>query len=787
MGRIQRLDEAVVNKIAAGEVIQRPCNALKELLENSLDAGATQITVTVKDGGSRLLQVSDNGSGIQNDDLPILCERHTTSKLTDFSQLEQGIDTLGFRGEALSSISYVAHLIISTMTASDNDNPDIGHGWKVTYKDGIMDSGGPRPCAATVGTTITVEDLFYNVPLRKKALRSASEEYNAILDVCGRYAVHKTDVGMTVKRQGEARADMNTVATAHRQDTIRSVYGAEVAKHLLPVELEIQGREDDGTDGTTTNDDDLTCQVTGYVSGADYNGKKKTTMVLFINDRAVECTPLKRALEATYTAMLPKAIRPFIYLDIKLPGNHVDVNLHPTKKEVGFLHQEQLIEAVRGAVESALTGSNDSRTFVQTLLPGATQAPLPTDSLVNNNTNNEEVPRYYRPDRLVRTDAKTQTLHAFMPSQQQQQQQQTMVGTANEDAVRAAAVVAPKRVRTRDLNNNNNMGGGEFAFMPTAMDITSTQQMRRPVRHQSNDGIATTTNNNNNNPYLADDIPHPSSLHNNHEEEVVSAIKELISSFEKAAHPGLTDIFQNYTWVGMADSKRALLQYGTRLYLIDVYTLSKDMFYQQALKRLGAGRKIKILPGLSLQALAMTALEAEEVTGRWKESVEEGTKEEVTHLLCTLLVERKAELLAEYFAIEIELEEGEDDEDGDGDVEEGGGNTNITKTAALVHSLPQLIEHYTPDLSRLPAFILALGQKVIWSDEKRCISTIAEALSDLYAVSALVDKEEDQWTMQHVILPALKAFLKPGRHRASDGSIVELTRLETLYKVFERC
>ena len=180
---ILQLPEGVVHRIAAGEVIQRPASALKEMLENSIDAGATRVGVTVKEGGLRLLQVSDDGCGVARGDLPLLCVRHATSKLRAYEDLET-ISTLGFRGEALASISYVAHLSATTMTRG------APHGWRASYQDGTLaDPPGPKPCAAVPGTVLTVEDLFYNVPARRKAFRAGgAEEAALILDlmqVCG--------------------------------------------------------------------------------------------------------------------------------------------------------------------------------------------------------------------------------------------------------------------------------------------------------------------------------------------------------------------------------------------------------------------------------------------------------------------------------------------------------------------------------------------------------------------------------------------------------------------------
>ncbi|KAF0303949.1 DNA mismatch repair protein Mlh1 [Amphibalanus amphitrite] len=175
---IRRLDETVVNRIAAGEVVQRPANALKEMLENSLDAKATNITVMVKDGGLKILQIQDNGIGIRREDLSLVCERFTTSKLTAFEDLMQ-IGTYGFRGEALASITHVAHLTITTRTA---DSKCAYRRVEARYTDGRLRED-PRPCAGNVGTQILVEDLFFNMAARRQALRSPAEEFNKISEV----------------------------------------------------------------------------------------------------------------------------------------------------------------------------------------------------------------------------------------------------------------------------------------------------------------------------------------------------------------------------------------------------------------------------------------------------------------------------------------------------------------------------------------------------------------------------------------------------------------------------
>ncbi|KAB7500436.1 DNA mismatch repair protein Mlh1 [Armadillidium nasatum] len=338
-GIIKKLDETVVNRIAAGEVVQRPANALKELIENSLDAKSTQIQVTVKQGGLKLLQIHDNGTGIRKEDLDIVCERFTTSKLKEFEDLKE-ISTYGFRGEALASISHVAYLSITTRTNSDKC------AWKASYIDGKL-KNPPKPTAGNQGTVITVEDLFYNVSTRKKALKSPSEEHGRIAEVVGRYAIHNASVGFTLKKQGDATTDLRTPPNSTIVDNIRTIYGPSTAKELIPVSCE---------------DETFKFKASGYVSNANYSSKK-CTFLLFINHRLVESTALRKAIELVYASYLPKHTHPFLYLSLEIAPENVDVNVHPTKHEVHFLHQEGVAEKIQRVIDTVLLGSNSSRTF----------------------------------------------------------------------------------------------------------------------------------------------------------------------------------------------------------------------------------------------------------------------------------------------------------------------------------------------------------------------------------------------------------------------------------------
>uniref|UniRef100_A0A0D9VAI6 DNA mismatch repair protein S5 domain-containing protein n=1 Tax=Leersia perrieri TaxID=77586 RepID=A0A0D9VAI6_9ORYZ len=340
--RIRRLEESVVNRIAAGEVIQRPSAAVKELIENSLDAGASSVSVAVKDGGLKLIQVSDDGHGIRFEDLPILCERHTTSKLSAYEDL-QTIKSMGFRGEALASMTYVGHVTVTTITEGQL------HGYRVAYRDGVMESE-PKPCAAVKGTQVMVENLFYNMVARKKTLQNSNDDYPKIVDFISRFAVHHINVTFSCRKHGANRADVHSASTSSRLDAIRSVYGASVVRDLIAIKVSYEDAAD------------ANFKMDGYISNANYVAKK-ITMILFINDRLVDCTALKRAIEFVYSATLPQASKPFIYMSINLPPEHVDVNIHPTKKEVSLLNQDRIIETIRNTIEEKLMNCNTTRIF----------------------------------------------------------------------------------------------------------------------------------------------------------------------------------------------------------------------------------------------------------------------------------------------------------------------------------------------------------------------------------------------------------------------------------------
>ena len=382
---IKRLQDAVINRIAAGEIIQRPANAVKELLENSLDAGSTFVNITIKSGGLKMLKIVDNGHGIKKDDMEIVCERFTTSKLRDFQDLKS-ISTFGFRGEALASISHVGHLSITSRTKTSKC------AYKAPYVHGKLVSS-PQACAGNVGTQILVEDLFYNVPTRRKAFKNDSEEQQKVAAVVSKYAIHNSGISFTLRKSESGQIGsvlMQTQSGATLSDNISVIYGSNIGKELLFISQE---------------DAKLKLKINGAITNANCS-LKKLIFLLFINNRLVECSSLKHALETLYQSYLPKGTHSFMYISLEMPPNNLDVNVHPTKHQVHFLNEEEIVECVTKCVETRLLSCDKSRTFYTQKL----FSPVTKDELKDkeNLTTNKVYDHH-----LVRSDSKLQKLDAF--------------------------------------------------------------------------------------------------------------------------------------------------------------------------------------------------------------------------------------------------------------------------------------------------------------------------------------------------------------------------------------
>jgi DNA mismatch repair protein MutL len=335
MGKIIILDENTANKIAAGEVIERPASVIKELVENSIDAAATSISVEIRNGGISFMRVIDNGSGLAPDDVEIAFERHATSKIRRVDDLES-IASMGFRGEALASIAAVSNVQMSTRTK------DSVQGVSIEVKGGNVIHVKPTGCP--VGTSITVRELFFNTPARYKFLKKDTTEAGYIADVLSRIALGYPDISFKLVSGGAVV--LHTPGNGDLKSAIFSVYGAETAKQLIEV---------NHTDGPA--------RISGYIGKAELSRSNRSQQSIYINRRFIRSKTITSAIDGAYTTFLMKNRYAFAVLDIRLNPAFVDVNVHPTKMEVKFSGEQDIYRAVYHAVNGALLNRSAVRTL----------------------------------------------------------------------------------------------------------------------------------------------------------------------------------------------------------------------------------------------------------------------------------------------------------------------------------------------------------------------------------------------------------------------------------------
>ena len=330
MSKIRVLPDYLSNQIAAGEVVERPASVAKELVENAIDAGATSITLDVESGGRRLLKVSDNGEGMVRDDAVLAFERHATSKISKSEDLA-AIATLGFRGEALASIASVARVELTTKTeAASAATRVVIEGGKMRD---VKDAAHPR------GTTLTVRDLFFNVPARRKFLRSEATESFHLTNLVTHYALAHPEIALTLTNNG--REVLRAAPANDLRERAYQIFGAEFLDNLLEV----------------NGGNRQIAHVVGFVSAPRDRRTSRDAQYLFVNGRFVRDRLISRALSEGYRSVLPHGVYPAALLFIEIPLEEVDVNVHPAKTEVRFRRAAAVADAVREAVRSALASA----------------------------------------------------------------------------------------------------------------------------------------------------------------------------------------------------------------------------------------------------------------------------------------------------------------------------------------------------------------------------------------------------------------------------------------------
>src|SRR5215471_6341638 len=382
MGRIRILSDNVANKIAAGEVVERPASVVKELLENSLDAGATRIRIGVEAGGRKLIAITDNGCGMGQDDAMLAFERQATSKIHDADDL-LNINTLGFRGEALPSIASVSRLTLETRQTSEAAGTRIEIVGGKLLK--VEEAGTPA------GTAITVRDLFFNTPARKKFLKAESTELSHIASLVTHYALAHPDKHFEL--HSATNAMLVAPPVAGHSERVYQVFGKETLDQLIPVAarqaLEHVGlpqpppwrKKEQDIDEEPASKDPGEMRIHGFVSKPEIQKLNRNSIFVFVNGRLIRDRLVQHALTEAYRNIIPPTVYPVVLLFLELPAAEVDVNVHPSKTEVRFRQQTAVHAFVRDSVRGALMKARPVPQFVaeirahatasQALTPGA--------------------------------------------------------------------------------------------------------------------------------------------------------------------------------------------------------------------------------------------------------------------------------------------------------------------------------------------------------------------------------------------------------------------------------
>lgn len=408
MGRIRILTDQVANQIAAGEVVDRPASVVKELLENSLDAGATRIIVEVEAGGRKLIRISDNGTGMGRDDALLAFERHATSKIRSNDDL-LSISTLGFRGEALPSIGSIARVEVHTRAASD----DIGThleivGGKIHR---VEDAGLPA------GTTIVVRDLFFNTPARRKFLRAESTELSHVTALVTHYALAHPDKHFEL--HSASHAVLIAPPVAKPAERIFQMFGKETLDQLIPMAAEHPfDRAGLPEPPPWKRDEDYTppdpgfLRVSGFVSKPELQKLNRNSIYIFVNHRLIRDRLILHAVSEAYRNVIPPTSFPVVLLFLEMPPHEVDVNVHPAKTEVRFRQQTYIHDFVRDSTRNTLVKARPTAEFLSSLTaaPRATPSLMPSGSALSELADEPDSVPPPNPDSTLSSDAAKFTL-----------------------------------------------------------------------------------------------------------------------------------------------------------------------------------------------------------------------------------------------------------------------------------------------------------------------------------------------------------------------------------------
>lgn len=579
MGRIIVLDENTSNKIAAGEVVEKPASVVKELVENSIDAGAASISIDIRNGGISYIKITDNGSGMDEDDVELAFERHATSKIKKAEDLDS-IVTMGFRGEALASIAAVSSVELQTKTANST------YGMYVHISGGVVKE--VRQSGCPVGTTFIIKDLFYNTPARYKFLKKDSTEAGYISDTISRIALGNPEISF--KLTSGKTLLLHTPGNNDLKSAIYSVYGKEIIKELMQVDYQ-----------------DEKYKITGYIGKPEAARANRNYQSLYINKRYVKSKLVSYAVEQAYSSVLMKNKFPFFVLNIELSPLLVDANVHPAKTEVRFAEESYLSRAIYMAVTKAISGtslfnpviaSNKDRELFKFKTP---EKPEYVQEKLSYNLNVQEKPENNEsninrpePDRLELNSFQShrqETVKSFdkQPEAKKDPQEEIKLFT---EALKPLARTDIDQLRSNpppQISNNGSFSTDHSAVQEIEL-VTST-------------GITATDK------FITEEKP---------EREYIAAASEITGHTEapRPVQERTADELTEMKYIGQAFSTYIILQNGDELVMIDQHAAHERILYEKLKIKYEAQENITQLllepVVIQLQAFEMNAVKAKQ-------------------------------------------------------------------------------------------------------------------------------------------------------------------------------
>lgn len=789
MATIHKLPESTIRMIAAGEVITKPVNVVKELLENSLDAGATNVRVTIEQGGLSFIEIVDNGSGIARSDAELLCQRYATSKLNTADDLAR-VTSFGFRGEALASISEVAEVEVKSF----NPTSDC-MGWQAQYQSGQM-LDQIQDKYIRVGTQIIVKNLFSKIDRRKKALEIASkDEKKAILDLMMRYAIHHRDKVTMILTDSKPPDLLCVMSPVELGPCLGSLFGIEIENNLIYFEFENKNQYE--AQGTV---------AFSYKTNSVYNG---SIFFLFINDRLVECQDLKQEVDGLIQQYLNrKENTPFTYITLKVPQDEIDVNTHPAKATVTLQNQTEIIALIITSFREKLSDNLENKSIklnnskaklfttqsfnnsqklggsdselgtprLKLLAPGSLSQPEPHQS-------QKSVLPSLRPFEIVHTDSKQTRLNQFFDDKKLKSKSNREIirpwpgidnlnydevkklKTNNDETVDNASRVdleAEKvnRIELVEINSDTSCPA-TVIIGDSASDTVGTCAENLNIQNDVN--FSEDSNSQKQQEEIMEDIERRKPQRERRELKLFS-LKLLREKVLKRRSPGFSKFIKNTEFVGIFDHKHGLIQHETGLYALNLKALFEEQCYQFYLFDLGNFPPIQILPpGNKIQFFVQTYLDdIQKHERKLYDSLEFNTPDLVVGKLL-----KHSAMLEDYLS--------------------------ITMTEDEILTIPNIIPDEIPNLIFLGEFLVKLANKVDFRDEYRSIKRIGKIIADFYSAPPANLKDFEVHKRYHDFMenkmwPAIKAYLiVPKKFEEPSLYIVKITDTKDLYKVFERC